>query len=43
MNSSLKLKVVGTVFQQFVTELNGAESEEDRIMAMTKIVLKLMK
>jgi hypothetical protein len=26
-----------------VTELNGAESEEDRIMSITKIVLKLMK
>jgi hypothetical protein len=35
--------VVATIFQQLVTELNGAESEEDRIMAITKIVLKLMK
>jgi hypothetical protein len=26
-----------------MTELNGAESEEDRIMAITKIVLKLIK
>jgi hypothetical protein len=36
-------KVVATVFQQIMTELNGAESEEDRIVAITKIVLKLMK
>jgi hypothetical protein len=26
-----------------MTELNGAESEDDRIMATTKTVLKLMK
>jgi hypothetical protein len=26
-----------------MTELNGAESEEERIMAIIKIVLKLMK
>jgi hypothetical protein len=25
--------VVATIFQQIMTELNGAESEEDRIMA----------
>jgi hypothetical protein len=36
-------KVVAMIFQQIVTELNQAESEEDRIMAITKIVLKLMK
>jgi hypothetical protein len=36
-------KVVATAFQHVMTELNGAESEEDRIVAMTKIVLKLMK
>jgi hypothetical protein len=36
-------RVVVTVFQQIMPELNGAESEEDRIMAITKIVLKLMK
>jgi hypothetical protein len=30
------------IFQQNMAELNGAESEEDRIMAITKIVLKLM-
>jgi hypothetical protein len=35
-------KVVATIFQQIMTELNGAESEEGRIMAITKIVLKLM-
>jgi hypothetical protein len=34
---------VATIFQQIVTELNGAESEEDKIMTITKIVLKLMK
>jgi hypothetical protein len=36
-------KVVTTVFQQIMTELNGAESEEYRIVAITKIVFKLMK
>jgi uncharacterized tellurite resistance protein B-like protein len=36
-------KVVATVFQQILTGLNGAESEEDRIVAIAKIVLKLMK
>jgi hypothetical protein len=37
--------VVATIFQQIMTELSGAESEEDRIMDITKIVrvLKLMK
>jgi hypothetical protein len=34
---------VGTIFQQIMTELNVAESEGDRITAITKIVLKLMK
>jgi hypothetical protein len=37
------LTLVATVFQQIVTGLNGAESEEDTIMAITQIVLKLMK
>jgi hypothetical protein len=37
------LKVVATIFQQVMTELSGAEAEEDRIMAITKIVLKPMK
>jgi hypothetical protein len=38
-------KVVTTAFQQIMTKLNGAQSEEDRIVAMTKImcILKLMK
>jgi hypothetical protein len=36
-------KAVATAFQQIMTELNGAESEEVRIMAITKVVLKLMK
>jgi hypothetical protein len=35
-------KVVATVFQHTMTELSGAEPQEDRIMAITKIVLKLM-
>jgi hypothetical protein len=34
--------VVTTIFQQIMTELNGAKSEKDRIMVITKIVLKLM-
>jgi hypothetical protein len=36
------LTEVATIFQQIMTELNGAKSEEDRIMAITKIVLKLL-
>jgi hypothetical protein len=36
-------KVVTMIFQQIMTELNGAESEEDRITAITKIVLELVK
>jgi hypothetical protein len=35
-------KVVAAIFQLIMTELNGAESEEDRIMVITKIVLKHM-
>jgi hypothetical protein len=34
---------IATIFQQIMTQLNGAESQEDRIMATTKTVLKLMK
>jgi hypothetical protein len=34
---------VATVFQQIMTELNGVETEEERIMAITKIVLKHLK
>jgi hypothetical protein len=32
---------VATVVQQIMTELNGAVSEEDKIVAITKIVLNL--
>jgi hypothetical protein len=32
-----------TVVQQIMTELSGAVSEQDKIMAITKIVLSLMK
>jgi hypothetical protein len=35
------LKVV-TVVQQIMTESNGAVLEEDKILAITKIVLNLM-
>jgi hypothetical protein len=35
--------VVATIFQQIMTALNGAKPEEDRIMAITKSVLKLIK
>jgi hypothetical protein len=35
------LRVV-TVVQQIMTEFNGAVSEEDKIVAITKIVLNLM-
>jgi hypothetical protein len=34
-------KVVATVFQQVMTELNGAGSEEDKIMAITKNCIKI--
>jgi hypothetical protein len=36
------LRVV-TVVQQIMTEFNGAVSEEDKIVAITKILLNLMK
>jgi hypothetical protein len=36
-------KAVATAFQQIMTELNGAESGEDSILAVTTIVLKLLK
>jgi hypothetical protein len=36
-------EVVATIFLQIITELNGDESEEDRLMAITEIVLRLMK
>jgi hypothetical protein len=36
------LRVV-TAVQQFMTDFNGAVSEEDKIVAITKIVLNLMK
>jgi hypothetical protein len=36
------LRVV-TGVQQIITEFNGAVSEEDKIVAVTKIVLNLMK
>jgi hypothetical protein len=36
-------KVAATIFQRIMTKLNGAESEEYRIMAITKTVLKFMK
>jgi hypothetical protein len=43
-SSSLNLlTLVATVFQHIMIELNGAESEEDRIVGITKIVLILMK
>jgi hypothetical protein len=34
---------VAMIFQQIMTKLIGPESEEDRIMTITKIILKLMK
>jgi uncharacterized tellurite resistance protein B-like protein len=34
---------VATLVQQIMTELSGAVSEEDKIVAITKIVLKIMK
>jgi hypothetical protein len=41
LDSSM-LRIV-TVAQQFMTESNGAVSEEEKIVALTKIVLNLMK
>jgi hypothetical protein len=35
-------KYVATVFLQTMTELNGAESVEDRTVAIRKIVLKMV-
>jgi uncharacterized tellurite resistance protein B-like protein len=35
--------VVTMIFQQIMTDLSRAKSEEDRIMAIANIVLKLMK
>jgi hypothetical protein len=37
------LKVVATVVQQIKTESNGAVLEEAKILAITKIVLNLIK
>jgi hypothetical protein len=37
-----RFKVVATVFQQIMTQLDGAELEENKIVAITKIVLKFM-
>jgi hypothetical protein len=34
--------VVATILQQIMTELSGAESEEDRTVVITKVVLKMM-
>jgi hypothetical protein len=44
-SSSLKdmFDVVTTVFQQIMTELNGVDSDEERTVAIIKIVLKLVK
>jgi uncharacterized coiled-coil protein SlyX len=36
-------KVLATISQQIMTELNKTVSEEDRIMAITQTVLRLMK
>jgi uncharacterized tellurite resistance protein B-like protein len=36
-------KVAATIFQQIMSELDGAKREEDRIMAITKMLLKLIK
>jgi len=34
---------VATIVQQIMTELNGPVTEEQKIVAITKIVLNLMK
>jgi hypothetical protein len=35
--------VVAKIFQKIMTQLNGADSEEDRTVPITRTVLKLMK
>jgi hypothetical protein len=35
--------VIAKIFQQIMTEHSGVESEEDRIMVITKNALKLVK
>jgi hypothetical protein len=37
------LKVVAMVFHQILTQLSGSESDEDRIVAIAKILSKLTK
>jgi hypothetical protein len=34
---------VATIVQQIMTELNGTVSEENKIVAITKIILNFMK
>jgi hypothetical protein len=41
--SSLDMFKVAAIVQQIMTELNGAVSEENKIVAITNIVLNLMK
>jgi hypothetical protein len=44
VNSSISdMFKVATVVQQIMTKINGAVSEEDKIAAITKIVINLMK
>jgi hypothetical protein len=38
-----KFTAVAAILQQIMTQLSGAESEEDRTKTITKIVLELMK
>jgi uncharacterized tellurite resistance protein B-like protein len=35
--------VVATIFQQIMAHFSGAKSEEDRMMIISNLVLKLMK
>jgi hypothetical protein len=42
-NSLIDMFKVATIVQQIMTELNGAVTEEQKIAAITKIVLNLMK
>jgi hypothetical protein len=39
----MPIERIVTIIQQFITEFSGAVSEEEKIVAITKIVSNLMK
>jgi hypothetical protein len=42
MHEMKMFKVVAMIFQQIITELNGAKSEEDRTMGIIKNCIKTL-